>query len=102
MTKEFLTTDFLITEVRDTGVLEIWVDWVPAVDSAPGLGVSARRDGNDLMVEPDDSSDPDRRPRRLPDLDAKVWEDLKAGRAMVWKICGPSGVLAEQRIPLTI
>lgn len=98
MAKEHLTTDFLITHAQDTGDLEVWVDWVPAVDGAPSLGVSVRRDGNDLLVEPCDPSDPDRRPRRLPNVGEDVLKDLEDVRTLIWKVCGPSGVLGEHRI----
>lgn len=100
MAREYLTHDFLITQVKDGGDLEVWVDWVPAVDGTPGLKVSARRDGGDLLIEPKGADDPDRLVRRLPNVASDVLEDLQAGKPLIWKLCGPSGVLASYNLIL--
>lgn len=97
MSVDHLTVKFIVTQVAPDSALEIWVDWLPAVDGDPKAPRCAHRDGNDLVVaprEPDGST----RPRRVQGLDPELWPELTHG--LIWRVCGPSGVLAEHRIAL--
>lgn len=96
MQNEHLTTSFLVTQDEATQAIEVWVDWIPAVDGSPLSPVRARLEGSDLIIEAQGDSDPDRRPRRVRGLDADVLADLHHG--LVWRLCGPSGVLGQHRM----
>lgn len=89
-----LTTDFLVTQAGPD--LEIWVDWIPSVDGDPKSPVTARLEGNILVVEPSGDTANLRAARRVEGLDADVVEDVRKG--FVWYVNGPSGVLAEHRL----
>lgn len=101
MSTQHLTTSFIVTEVPEKQLVEVWVDWVPAVDSNPHSPVLARLDGSDLVIEPQGGEDADKRARRVQGLDSGVIKDLAQTHQLVWRLCGPSGVLAEHRLTVT-
>ena len=94
----YATTDFMVTQSGDD--LEIWVDWIPAVDGDPELPVAARLEGKVLVVEPVGEGLEESAPRHVLDLSDDVLEDLPKG--LVWYINGPSGVLGEHRLVVEI
>lgn len=90
------TPDFLVT--RTGPDLEIWVDWIPAVDGDPKAPVQAHLKGSALVVEPVGEAS-GRRARRVDGLDPGVLAELSTpGAALVWRVSGPSGVLATHRL----
>lgn len=98
MKAPFPTTDFLVTHTA--GVLELWIDWVPAVDGDPEQPLSARLEGDVLVLEPIGDNTEERSVRHVEGLDEKVLQDLKQG--LVLYISGPSGVLGEHRLTVAI
>lgn len=96
MPNPYLTYEFVVTQVKDGPGMEIWVDWVPAVDGDPKLPIQARLDGKELIVEPDGPETDERQARRVVGLVSDVLAALPGG--LVWRVCGPSGVLAEHHL----
>lgn len=92
------TTDFLVTHTA--GVLELWIDWVPAVDGDPEQPIAARLEGKVLVLEPMGENTDERAPRHVEGLDEKVLQDLKQG--LVLYISGPSGVLGEHHLTVSL
>lgn len=95
---EYITDAFVITEDAQTSNLELWIDWVPAVDSNPSSDVIAHLDGHDLLIVPH-GMDVDKRTRRVVGIAPDLFTKLHTG--FVFKLCGPSGVLAEHALKPT-
>lgn len=93
---EFPTPSFILLQDNETVPVEVWVDWTPAVDDAPGTRIAAAwREGNDLLLQSHGRASA----RRLPSLGEGAWEGLKEqGGLMV--VCGPSGILGRRPFQL--
>ena len=95
---EQLTKDYVVTQNNKSGEIEIWLDWTPAIDSNPHSSVMATLEGDDLLIIPSDNSDVDKKTRRITGLNKNIIEMMDNG--FVLRLCGPSGVLAEHKLPL--
>ena len=96
MKNPHLTTQFVVTQSEDR--LEIWVDWIPAVDGDPNAPLKARMEGDVLVVEPTGAASELRAQRHVQGLQKDVLEDIQAG--FVWLICGPSGILGRHHLSM--
>ena len=92
------TTDFLVT--YSGNLVEVWIDWIPAVDGGPEEPVTGRLEGDVLVIEPTGDSAAERQGRRIEGIDAKIVEDLNKTKKMVLFLSGPSGVIGEHAIAL--
>jgi len=93
-----LLSDFAISRQEGSSILEVWVEWVPAIDGGVYQPVSARREGADLVVWVNESTDAGhpRTVRRLTGLNEEVLAGLAGG--VDWIVCGPSGALSRRRL----
>lgn len=96
---EHRTESFILIQPREGDPMEVWVDWLPAVDDAPGCAVSATLDGADLLVSVPSSQLDTAVPRRLVNLEAQARDELRE-HGGVWVLCGPSGMLG--RVPFRL
>lgn len=97
MPEAHLSDDFFLIQNEPTDRVEIWIDWVPAVDGDPQLPVRAWREADLLCVQT--QNDDSERPVRHFDVAQEAWEGLESrGGEIV--VCGVSGVLARRGFTL--
>lgn len=96
---EHRTESFILIQPREGDPMEVWVDWAPAIDDAPGSPIRAVRDGADLLVSVPGSELATAVPRRLVNLQSEAMDEICA-HGGVWVICGPSGMLG--RVPFQL
>lgn len=98
----YRTDDFLVLLEPQTGAVEVWVDWVPAVDGMPGQPILARMEEENLLVtvpgDPDERGQP-RPTREVVGLNPEVRQAL-TDKGLVWVVCGPSGILGRRAAQL--
>ena len=93
-----VTTDFLVTYTGN--LVEVWVDWIPAIDGHPEEPVQARLDGEVLVFEPVGETASERSPRRIEGLEAKIVADIAKHKNVALFISGPSGVIGEHTVTI--
>lgn len=98
MDRNAFRTDNFICSTPETGGVEFWIDWVPAIDGLPGRALRGEIVDRAMWVAPVDDSDPASVPGRLitplnEDVLAEINETQDPNIFVV--LCGPSGVISK-------